>query len=41
VIIQFPTMEQARSWLNSPVYSEAKKIRHRTAISNMVVVEGL
>lgn len=41
VIIQFPTLEQAKSWLNSPVYSEAKKIRHKTAVSKMIVVEGV
>lgn len=41
VILQFPSIEQAKSWLNSPLYSEVKKIRHKTAVSNMVVVEGL
>ncbi len=41
VILEFPSIEQARNWLNSPVYGEVKKIRHKTAVSNMVVVEGL
>ena len=41
VILQFESSEQAQAWLNSPEYSEAKKMRHQTANSNMVVIEGL
>jgi len=41
VILEFPSIEKARDWLNSPVYGEAKKIRHKTAVSKMVVVEGI
>lgn len=41
VILEFDTIEQAKNWLNSPVYGEAKQIRHSTAVSNMVVVEGV
>jgi uncharacterized protein (DUF1330 family) len=41
VILEFPSLERAKDWLNSPVYGEAKKIRHKTAVSNMVVVEGI
>jgi uncharacterized protein (DUF1330 family) len=41
VILQFDSIEQAKTWLNSPEYSEVKKIRHRTATSNMVVIEGV
>lgn len=41
VILEFPSLEKAQDWLNSPSYGEAKKIRHQTADSNMVVVEGL
>ena len=41
VILQFESVEQAKTWLNSPEYSEARKIRHETATSNMVVIEGL
>jgi uncharacterized protein (DUF1330 family) len=41
VILQFDTIEQAKNWLNSPEYSEARKLRHETAISNMVVIEGV
>jgi uncharacterized protein (DUF1330 family) len=41
VILQFDTSEQAKSWLNSTEYSEARALRHATAISNMVVIEGV
>lgn len=41
VILQFDTTEQAKSWLNSTEYSEARPLRHQTAISNMVVIEGV
>ena len=40
VILQFESSEQAQAWLNSPEYSEAKKMRHQTAKSKMVVIEG-
>jgi uncharacterized protein (DUF1330 family) len=41
VILQFDSVDQAKTWLNSPEYSEAKRIRHDTATSNMVLIEGL
>jgi uncharacterized protein (DUF1330 family) len=41
VILQFESTEQAKNWLNSTEYSEARKMRHRTTISNMVVIEGV
>lgn len=41
VILQFDNIEQAKSWLNSTEYSAPRSIRHQTAISNMVVVEGV
>ena len=40
VILQFESVEQAKKWLNSDEYSEARKMRHATAKSNMVVIEG-
>jgi uncharacterized protein (DUF1330 family) len=40
VILEFPSIEQAKSWLNSPLYGEAKRIRQKAAVSNMVVIEG-
>jgi uncharacterized protein (DUF1330 family) len=41
VLLQFETVEQAKTWLNSPEYTRAKKIRHETADSQMIVVEGV
>ena len=40
VILQFENVEQAKKWVNSDEYSEARKKRHATAKSNMVVIEG-
>jgi len=41
VILQFDSIEQAKIWLNSPEYCEVKRIRHQSATSNMVVIQGL
>lgn len=41
VILEFETIEQAKTWLDSSEYSEARKMRHATTISNMVVIEGV
>jgi uncharacterized protein (DUF1330 family) len=41
VILEFPTFEQARTWLESDAYREARALRHATARTNMVVIEGV
>jgi uncharacterized protein (DUF1330 family) len=41
VILEFPSMEQAKSWLNSPEYAPARALRHKYANSKMVVIEGV
>jgi uncharacterized protein (DUF1330 family) len=41
VILQFDNSEQAKDWLNSTEYSQARALRHETAISNMVLIEGV
>lgn len=41
VILEFESVEQAKTWLNSTEYKEPRRIRHETAISNMVVIEGI
>jgi uncharacterized protein (DUF1330 family) len=41
VILQFESVEQAKKWVNSDEYSEARKMRHATAKSTMVVIEGM
>ena len=40
VILEFPTLERAREWWNSPEYLPLRAIRQRTAESSMIVVEG-
>ena len=40
VILEFPTMERAKEWLNCEEYREPRKMRHRTASTNMILVEG-
>src|SRR5919201_317573 len=41
VIIEFPSIEQAKAWANSPEYAPAKKLRQKASRSNIVVVEGV
>jgi uncharacterized protein (DUF1330 family) len=41
VVLEFPSMERAKEWLNCAEYREPRKIRHRTAKTNMIVVEGM
>lgn len=41
VILEFPSFEQAKAWLNSPEYAPARALRHRYAKSTMVVIEGM
>jgi uncharacterized protein (DUF1330 family) len=41
VVLQFESMQRAKDWLNSDEYREPRKMRHRTAKTNMIVVEGV
>ncbi|HMJ47363.1 MAG TPA: DUF1330 domain-containing protein [Ferruginibacter sp.] len=41
VVVEFPTADLARQWWSSPEYTKAKAIRHRTAHSKMILVEGV
>jgi uncharacterized protein (DUF1330 family) len=41
VVLEFPTMERAKEWLNCEEYREPRKMRHRTARTHMLVVEGV
>ncbi len=41
VILQFPTVDRAKQWLDSVEYSAARALRQKTAKSNMVVIQGL
>jgi uncharacterized protein (DUF1330 family) len=41
VVIEFPSVEQARAWLDSPDYAPARALRQRAAVSRLIVVEGV
>lgn len=41
VILEFPSMEQARRWYDSDEYREPKAMRLRAGRANLVFVEGL
>jgi len=41
VILEFPDLERARSWWSSEEYREARALRHRTARTRMVLIEGI
>ena len=41
VILQFESVARAKEWLNCDEYREPRKMRHRTAKTNMIVVEGI
>jgi len=40
VVLEFESMQRAKDWLDSEEYREPRKMRHRTAKTNMLVVEG-
>lgn len=40
VILEFPDLEAAKRWYESPEYVEARKLREGAANLNMVAVEG-
>ena len=41
VVLEFESPERAKEWLNCEEYREPRKMRHRTAKTNMILVEGL
>jgi uncharacterized protein (DUF1330 family) len=41
VILAFPTPAQARAWWSSSEYAPIKAIRHQSADSSMLLVEGV
>ena len=40
VVLEFPSMERAKEWWNSDSYGAAIGIRHASADSEMILVEG-
>jgi uncharacterized protein (DUF1330 family) len=41
VALQFDSMQRAKEWLQCEEYREPRKVRHRTAKTNMLLVEGI
>jgi uncharacterized protein (DUF1330 family) len=41
VLLEFPSMEQAKAFWDSPEYAEAKALRIAATTSEMVLLEGL
>ncbi len=41
VIVEFPSVEQARAWWNSPEYAAAKARRQATSTSTLVLLAGI
>ncbi|MBI4529316.1 MAG: DUF1330 domain-containing protein [Deltaproteobacteria bacterium] len=41
VVLEFESVERAKQWWSSQEYSIPKQLRQKTAMTNMIVVEGL
>lgn len=41
VILEFPSVAQAKAWIDSPEYAPARALRQASAKSRMVVTEGV
>jgi uncharacterized protein (DUF1330 family) len=41
VIVEFPTVEQARAWYRSPEYAEALAVRDQALSRNLILVDGV
>ena len=41
VVIEFDDVNKARTWLNSPEYTDLKKIRQQAENATILVVEGV
>jgi uncharacterized protein (DUF1330 family) len=41
VVLEFPTVERAKEWWDSPLYTTAKLIRQRAAKTKMIIVQGV
>ena len=41
VMIQFPSLDEARRWYNSEDYRELKKLRLAATVSNAVIMAGV
>ena len=41
VVLEFPSLEQAKRWYNSEEYRDPKALRFKTAKSKLILVEGV
>jgi uncharacterized protein DUF1330 len=41
VVLEFPSVEQARCWYDSEEYREARAIRERAAVTDLLIAEGV
>ena len=41
VIVEFPSVEQARAWWDSPEYRAARDLRWATSDSQLIIAEGI
>lgn len=41
VMMEFPSVEKAKAWWDSPEYKDAKALRQATSKTQMIVVEGI
>ena len=41
VVLEFPSLEQAKRWYNSEDYRDPKALRFKTAKSKLILVEGI
>ena len=41
VVVEFPSVDQAKAWWASPEYAEAKALRQATSETQMIVAEGV
>ncbi len=41
ILLEFPDAERARAWWHSAEYARAREIRERTAVTDMVLLEGI
>ncbi len=40
VVLEFPSFDRAKEWWASEEYAEAKGLRHASALSEMILVDG-
>ena len=41
VIVEFPSLEQARAWYRSPEYASALEVRETALSRNLILVDGV